>query len=113
MLCSEVMQSSLSAVARGGAGGAFPPDNLVSLFKKFAYIHCFKNVILEYICIKWSLSSAGRAWCVRDSYGPDFTFYLDYFLFLSKFGYIQCLKNVKLFYVCIDWSVSSVSRARY
>ena len=56
----------------------------VSLFKKFAYIHCFKNVILGYICIKWSLGSVGRAWCVRDSYGPDFTFYLDYFFFLSR-----------------------------
>ena len=36
---------------------------IVSLFKWFAYIHCTKIVNLEYICIKWSASSVGRAWC--------------------------------------------------
>ena len=49
--------------------------------------------------------------CVRDSYGPVITFYLDYFLFLSSFQSVQCLKNAKFFYSCIEWSVSSVGRA--
>ena len=29
--------------------------------------------------------------CVRDSYGLDFTFYLDYFLFLSSLGIFTIL----------------------
>ena len=36
---------------------------LLSLFILFAYIHCIENVNLEYNCIKWSVSSVGRAWC--------------------------------------------------
>ena len=36
---------------------------LVSFFKLFAYIHYIKIVNLEYICIKWLVSSVGRAWC--------------------------------------------------
>ena len=36
---------------------------LVLLFKTFAYNHCIKTVNLEYICIKWSVSSVGRAGC--------------------------------------------------
>ena len=62
----------------------------VSLFKKFAYIHCLKNVDLLYVSVKWSVSSVGRSVvlimvksCVRDTYGPHFAFYLDYFLFLG------------------------------
>ena len=36
---------------------------LLSLFKKFEYIHCINNVILKHICNKWSTSSVGRASC--------------------------------------------------
>ena len=36
---------------------------LVSLFKQFAYIHCIKIANLAYVCIKWSATSIGRAWC--------------------------------------------------
>ena len=37
---------------------------LLSLFKSFGYIHCIKHVNLFCICIKWSVSSVGRAWCL-------------------------------------------------
>ena len=36
---------------------------LLSLFKYFAYIHYIKSVNLFYVCIAWSDSSVGRAWC--------------------------------------------------
>ena len=29
-------------------------------------------------------ANKGKVACVRDSNGPDFTFYLDYFLFLTS-----------------------------
>ena len=40
--------------------------------------------------------------CVRDSYKPDFTFYMDYFLFLSSLCTFIAFKNVNLEYVCIN-----------
>ena len=50
-----------------------------------------KNAILEYICISSGQLASRESVvlitvrsCVRDSYGPDFAFCLDYFVFLSS-----------------------------
>ena len=36
---------------------------------------------------------------IRGSYGPDFTFFVDYF---EYFAYINCVNTVNMEYVCIN-----------
>ena len=93
---------------------------LISVFIEFAYIHCSKNINLEYVCISGPLAQsvecrANNTKVVCSTLiRTRFQFLCELISVFIEFAYIHCSKNITLEYVYINGPLAqSVERGAH